>query len=92
MSKGSIFLQYFCNLFYFYLLGLINNKLIPEHCITHAAYQTFEYNIGTLGKLVNPSNSHLHPHQHFEKFSKFVPPDALKILIHPGSTCFLSSL
>ena len=26
MSKGSIFLQYLCNLFYFYLLGRINNK------------------------------------------------------------------
>ena len=32
----------------------------------------------TLGKPVNPSNLH----SNFEKFSKFVPPDALKILIH----------
>ena len=105
MSKGSIFLQYLCNLFHFYLLGWINNELIPEDCITNATYQTFEYSITqslyiyryihiyiyiiyiyniyiyiTLGKLVNPSNPHLHPN--FEKFSKFVLPDALKILIH----------
>ena len=45
MSKGSIFLQYLCNLFYFYLLGWINNELIPEDCITNATYQTFEYSI-----------------------------------------------
>ena len=87
MSKGSIFLQYLCNLFYFYLLGRINNKLIPEYCITHATYQTFEYSIThglyryryvylyiyiTLGKPVNPSNPH--PQPNFEKLSKFVPP------------------
>ena len=38
----------------------------------------------TLGKPVNPSKPH--PHQHaypnFEKISNFLPPDALKILIH----------
>ena len=45
MSNGSIFLQYLCNLFYFYLLGRINNKLVSEDCITHATYQTFEYPI-----------------------------------------------
>ena len=45
MSKGSIFLQFSCKLLYFYLLGRINNKLIPEDCITHATYQTFEYSI-----------------------------------------------
>ena len=45
MSKGGIFLQYLCNLFYFYVLGRINNKLIPEDCIMHATYQTFEYSI-----------------------------------------------
>ena len=96
MSKGSIFLQYLCNLFSFYLLGRINNKLISEDCITHASYQTFEYSIThslyiyinyiyiniyiyiTFGKPVNPSNQH----PNFENFSKFVPPDALKILIH----------
>ena len=33
--KGSMFLQYLCNLFYFYLLGRTNNKQIPEDCITH---------------------------------------------------------
>ena len=45
MSKGSIFLQYLCNLFYFYLLGWINNKLVPEGCIAHVTYQTFKYSI-----------------------------------------------
>ena len=45
MSKGSIFLQFLCNLFYFYLLGRINNKLIPEDFIAHATYQTFEYSV-----------------------------------------------
>ena len=45
MSKNSIFLQYLCNLFYFYVLGQINNKLIPEDCIMQATYQTSEYSI-----------------------------------------------
>ena len=42
MSK---FLQYLCKLLHFYRLGQINNKLIPEDCITHTTYQTFEYSI-----------------------------------------------
>ena len=70
MSKGSIFLPYLCNLFYFYLLGRINNKLIPEDCITHATYQKFEYFIThslyiNLDKPIDPSK----PHPNFEKFS-----------------------
>ena len=74
MSKGSIFLQYLCKLLHFYRLGRINNKLIPEDCITHTTYQTFEYSI--THRLYRQSNPHP------EKFSKFAPPDALKILIH----------
>ena len=54
MSKGSIFLQYLCNLFYFYLLTLV---------IWKTFYKENKY-------------------PNFGKISKFVLPDALKILIH----------
>ena len=43
MSKGSIFLQYLCNLFYFYLLGRINNKQIPGDSITPETYGSIQH-------------------------------------------------
>ena len=56
MLKGSIFLQYFYNLFYFYLLGRIYNEKIPKDCITRETESSIKH-LSILLPIANQKNN-----------------------------------